>query len=137
MKQFFTLVLCALTFVCIGQGTTVEQEIDPRLYETFDAAYLEGLHEKNSFLLTYFTLYLDKGWRIQDFPEGKISNFDMIDFDSEDLLEINIYKLIKKYGLHRSKQANSYYRIGSSSKVLIILSEDQFAEIFNTATGRS
>lgn len=127
-----TLILFSLTFNAFSQTTV---EIDERLYDVFDAKYLETLQEKNPFLIQYYNFYLDNAYQIAPIAEGKEANFKTVEI--EDVTSFNILKIQQDQSLTRSYEQQTYYKIKGKNKLLILRSEKDFARRLNQHLGRT
>ncbi|MEM7106014.1 MAG: hypothetical protein AAF502_22955 [Bacteroidota bacterium] len=137
MKSLFTLILFVLPLIGFSQTSGLStQTLDQRLIDAFEPEYLQNLQSSNAFLIEYYTIFLDHGYEIQEFPEGKLAHMESVDIEAEELENFNVLHVIRKYELERSSQAFKYYRLGDTQKVLVLYSEDHFAKKLNELTGR-
>ncbi|MEM6725521.1 MAG: hypothetical protein AAF598_15885 [Bacteroidota bacterium] len=133
MKLMYTLLfLVGLSPILIAQS----QEVDQRLVDALGQETVDDLSVKSPFLLEYKTALLDHSWEIQDFPEDKLASMPEINLKRSELRNPNVLIWMKKLNLTRAKDHHKYYRIGRSNQVLVLFSEDHFAEQFNKLSGR-
>lgn len=133
MKSFFTFLLIVLALGVQAQSTS---NVDTRLIDALGTETVEYLQKNNPFLIQYQTIQLDHVWEIQTFPEGKLADMPEVNLRKSDLKNPNVLLWIKKFNLKRAQDYHTYYRIGRSDQVLVLFSEDHFAQQFNKLTGR-
>lgn len=131
-----TLIIYLLLFsplLLIGQSETTPT-IDSRLYDVFDADFLETLQEKAPSQIQYYNFFLDNVYHIEALPNGKTTQYEAVTID--DLDNINILKIINEQQLKRDYNHMTFYKIANTNKILVLLSEKAFAKKFNLHTGR-
>ena len=104
---------------------------DARLSEAFDQAFVTKLQKENPALVLYYNFYLDSAYYISILPADKnefLETLESIDVDNNiETSEINILK----YDLKLSFDQRTYYRIGSSDRVMIFYSGQELNDKFN------
>lgn len=103
---------------------------DRRLTEVFEKDYIQKLETENPQIVQYYNYFLDNSYYIDPFPLGK--DFEYSTVEIGDIRNINPLKL----NLKRSKDKRTYYRIGTSDKLLVFYSEDEFAKKLNAQLGK-
>jgi hypothetical protein len=108
---------------------------DARLYAAFDSAYLETLRRDNPVLLLRWNYYLDNAFVISDFPpqKGDIAQYQEVQIS--DISNFNILVLEKAQRLARDWDKTTFYRIGSTNKVLMYFSGKDFNRKFREWVG--
>lgn len=143
MKSLCAPLFLLISFSAFAQ-TTLETtkitnetkvEIDERLYDVFDANYLEKLQTVNPFVIQRWNFYLDNAWYITDYPEAKgTPNYQSISV--VDLENLNILKLEKEQTLRKDFEKQMMYQIEGTQKVLVYHSGRKFNQMLNEHLGR-
>ncbi len=101
---------------------------DQRLYQVYEADYIDQLLEHNPFLIKRWNFYLDHAFSIIDDVPGKTQYTSEISIDNLD--EINILLLEKELGLTHSYDLPVIYKIKNTNKCLVYQPGEKFAEAF-------
>jgi hypothetical protein len=135
MRTFFTLLLIA-TLSTLGMGqTNTPTEIDARLFDVYEADYLENLLENNPFLIQRWNFFLDNSYYIMDLAAEKgPQSLPVIQID--DLENLNILLLQKELELTRQHDKMTAYKIAGTDKALVFRSGKEFTELLNKHLGR-
>lgn len=133
-KVFLVFMILSLPLITIAQSET-KPEIDKRLYEVFEADFLEKMQIEKPHFIQYQNFYLDNSYDIIDFPKGKVSEYPIIEI--ENLEEFNILQLKKKGIFKTSQDYPNFYIIKDSNKILMILSNKEFLKQLNQHLGRT
>ncbi|MBI5917310.1 MAG: hypothetical protein HY842_18225 [Bacteroidetes bacterium] len=127
----FFFILSIATFVkAQSQLAHTEVPIDSRLFEAFGGDYLENLKTANPFLLQRWNFYLDNSWYLTDFPTEK-DRPDYATIRIDDLENINILVLEKKFGMKRDWNKIAIFKIENTDKALVLISGKAFNEKLN------
>ena len=119
-------LLLALT---VSAQSPIPTQPDERLYEVFEADYLQRIADNFPQQIQRMNYYLDHAWYISDFVEGK-HRLDG-EIDVEDVSNINIYELEKTTSsLKRSVERRMIYRIKGTNKLLIYYHTGEFLRRF-------
>jgi len=127
------MTLC-LPLITIAQNET-KPEIDKRLYEVFEADFLEKMQQEKPHFIQFQNFYLDNSYEIVDFPEGKTSEYPIIVI--EDLENINIIALKNQDAFKTNQDYPNFYIIKDSGKMLMILSNKAYIKKLNQYLGRT
>ena len=134
-KVFFIGFILTLPLFTFAQNESTTTTIDKRLYEVFEAEFLESLQSQSPSQLQYYNFFLDNIYEIKDLPKGKNSNYPTVAIPN--LKHINILKLINDLQLKRDYNSPTIYSIANTNKLLILIPEKEFVKKFNEATGRT
>ncbi len=108
---------------------------DSRLYECFDKTYIKQLKDKNPALIVYYNYYLDNSFFISELPSEKINSNKIPKLKLLEKFKNSKTKIAKlnilKYDVKRYYDRNSYYRMGTSNKVVVFYSEKEFMIKYN------
>ncbi len=115
------LLLMVLPLTAWSQGA-----VDERLYEVFDADYLERLQTENPFLIKYYTFCLDNSYRIETLPSDKTT--DLKEVIIPDLGNMNILKILGEQQLQRASDYDVFYKIKGTDKVLVVIAGKKILE---------
>jgi hypothetical protein len=126
MKAIFTGVLLLLISSVFAQTAAQVTEPDPRLYEVYEADYLQRLLSENPFLIKRWNYYLDHAYEIIDAVPGKTDGRPEVSIP--DLNHINILLLEKEQGLTHDYNIPVIYNIKNTNKCLVYLPGKKFAE---------
>lgn len=132
------LLLLSLQLLSAQTSTTHSPAVpDARLYAAFDSAYLETLRRDNPTLLLRWNYYLDNAFVISDFPpqKGDIAQYPEVLIP--DVANVNIFVLEKNQRLARDWNKATFYRIGSTDKVLIYYSGKDFNRKFRESLSKT
>lgn len=131
MRLFFTVSLLLLSGMLFAQSAvTLSSEIDERLYETYDEAYLLTLQKSHPVLLQRLNYYLDNAWYITEYPKEKAA-VDLPTVSITDTQNVNIFLLEREQQLQRDPNKQMIYQIENSDKVLVYHSTKRFNDNFN------
>jgi len=103
---------------------------DARLYECFDSLFIETQLTDNPDIILYYNYFLDHSYYLTDLPpkEDFIATLKSIDFpDDEDLTNLNVLK----YKLELSNDKITYYRLGTSDRVIVFYEGNEITRRFN------
>lgn len=103
---------------------------DARLYAAFDSTYITTLQRDNPALLLRWNYYLDNAFVISDFPSQKGDIAQYPEVQIPDISNFNILVLEKTQRLARDWNKTTFYRIGSTNKVLMYFSGKDFNRKF-------
>ena len=134
-KVFFIGFILTLPLFTFAQNESTTTTIDKRLYEVFEAEFLERLQSQSPSQLQYYNFFLDNIYEIKELPQGKTSTYPTVEITNLD--DINILKLINDLQLKRDYNSPTIYSIANTNKLLILISEKEFVKKFNEATGRT
>lgn len=134
-KVLFMGFIFMLPLFTFAQNESATPPIDKRLYDVFEADFLEALQRLSPSQLQYYNFFLDNIYEIKELPEGKTSTYPTVEI--ADLDNINILKLINDLELKRDYNSPTIYLIANTNKLLVLISEKEFVKKFNTATGRT
>lgn len=134
-KILFIGFLLILPSLIIAQSETTTPTIDERLYEVFEVDFLERLQAQSPSQLQYYNFFLDNAYQIETLKAGKTSTYKEVIID--DLENVNILKIIKDQQLKRDYNNRTFYKIADTNKLLVLISEKEYAKKFNQYTGRT
>jgi hypothetical protein len=126
MKPILTFLLLLLINIVFAQAPTLEPEPDQRLYEVYEADYINRLLTENPFLIKRWNYYLDHAYQIIDVVPGKTDGQPQVIIP--DLNNINILLLEKEQGLTHDYNIPVIYNIKNTNKCLVYLPGKIFAE---------
>jgi hypothetical protein len=131
MKGILTLMLLTFSILSFAQKKSSKTvEIDDRLMEVYDLAYLKNLQTQNPFLLQRWSFYLDNAYYIVDFPTTK-GNPDYPTIEVADLDNMNILLLEKSQKMTRDFDKLIKYKIKGTDKILVYYSGKEFNQKLN------
>lgn len=134
MKKILFIGLVLILPALMSAQSEPTPTIDDRLYEVFEVAFLERLQAQSPSQLRYYNFLLDNVYIIETIATGKNSNYPEVTID--DLDNINILQLINNQQLKRDYNNRTFYKIANTNKILVLISEKEFAKKFNEHTGR-
>ncbi len=127
----FVVILPTIIFAQ-SKGTPT---IDKRLYEVFEADFLEQMQRKTPAMIEYYNFFLDHAYDIQTSTKKETSTYPEITINNFE--NINILKIITDENLKRDYHNQSIYQIVGTDKLLILIAEKELAKKFNQHTGRT
>lgn len=127
MKKVLIFIIAILPLFAIAQNETTP-EIDERLYDVFEAEFLERMQKENPEFIQYQNFYLDNSYEIIPFPKGKTSQYSIIEID--DLENLNIIELKNKVVFETNPDYTNFYIIKGEDKILMIFSEKALLKKF-------
>lgn len=133
MKKIFLLLFIGFSVALSAQTETVKA--DARLYDVYEADYLNRLQTKNPALIQRWNFYLDNAWRLTRIPQGKDGEYPTVSVADVD--NINILLLQKEQNLTRDFNKRLRYRIAGTDTLIEYYSGKEFVKAFNAHTGRS
>lgn len=121
----------------VGQSQTDKEiHIDLRLFDVYEAGYLEKLKTTQPTTIQRWNFYLDNAFYIVDYPKDKgTTNFPEISIP--DLSDFNIFQLEAAFGMVRDFNKEMIYKIAGTDKVLVYYSGKRFTENLNEHLGRT
>lgn len=135
MRNIFLIGLLFILPTVIFAQSKSTLTIDERLYEVFEADFLERMQKETPAMLEYYNFFLDNAYKIQTLNKDKTSTYPKITVDNTE--DINILKLINDQKLKRDYNNQSIYQIADSNQLLILIAEKELAKKFNQHTGRT
>ncbi len=134
LLSLFWLITTAAA--AVAQSAAPPVEIDPRLYEAYEADYLKQLQTDNPTIILRWNFYLDHAFVVSDYPaeKGDISQFPIIRVADPE--RFNILVLEKEQRLARDWERPMYYRIEGTQKVLMYWSGKDFNRKFQAWLAR-
>ncbi|MCX6256288.1 MAG: hypothetical protein NTW49_00040 [Bacteroidia bacterium] len=119
-------------FYASGQNAGKSSKVipDPRLYECFDASFIQHQLDINPKLILYYNFFLDHSYYITDFPPKAdyVCNFPVIDFAAgKDLSQLNVLKSNLK--LNNKKQ--TYFQLGDRHQIIVFYTQKELTQKFN------
>ncbi len=130
---FFSLLFSCSFFTFVNaqsQSSHTTIPIDSRLLEVFSGDYLENLQTSNPFLLKRWNFYLDHSWYLTELPNEKdTGSFATIQI--EDLSDINIFLIEKKFDLNRDWDKQLVCKIEHTNQAIVLLAGKVFNEKLN------
>lgn len=129
----FLFLFSLTTFVHAQHHTNLP--IDSRLVDAFDGEYLENLKTGNPFLLQRWNFYLDHAWYLTVLPAEKAeAEYPSIRID--DVNNINILLLERKFQLRRDWDKQMIYKIEDSNQALVFIPGKEFTRKLNEHLNR-
>lgn len=129
MNNFYLAILFTLVFTgSVVAQTKANITPDQRLYECFDAGYIDHIKNNSPQLLQYLNFSLDNSYYLDEVPTEKDLFYENI--PAFDVANFNVFKL----NLKKQKSLRTYYRIGNTNKLIVFYSEDEFAKKLNEYT---
>ena len=129
-----TIIVIVLSFLGLAGIRAQEKNLlipDSRLYEAFDAAFVNKMAAENQNLLLYYNLFLDSSFFVMEIPEEKINVAEEYDpLPIPDTLEINEINILK-YDIRLDFDKRTMYRWGESCKVIVFRKGDEFTAMYN------
>ncbi len=132
----FLFLLSLTTFAYTQQQSNhTNLPIDSRLFDAFDGEYLENLRTGNPFLLQRWNFYLDNSWYLTELPTEKAqAEYPSIRID--DVNNINIFLLERKFQLRRDWEKQMIYKIEDSDQALVFIPGKDFTRKLNEYLNR-
>lgn len=124
-----------IAIIGTSNAQSSKQFPDSRLFDCFDKSYIELLESKNPDLIVYYNFFLDNSYFITELPTEKINSSKIQTLKPLDKFKnskTNIASLnILKYDVKRFYDEYSFYRIGTTNKILVFYSEKEFMIKYN------
>ena len=134
MKYCILLACFCLPFLGQTQSASAAIQIDDRLYDIYEADYLDRLLKERPFLIQKWNFYLENAYYLTD--DEKALSQDQPTIVVKDVSNINIIALMREYELLSHPQLEKSYRIANSSQVLVLRSSRDITEALNKHLGR-
>ncbi|MFT4663837.1 MAG: hypothetical protein ACI8YQ_003883 [Polaribacter sp.] len=135
MKLTWTIFYLLLLNTMFAQSDTENISHTPvpdqRLYEVYEASYINQLATENPFLIKRWNYYLDHAFYIMDAVPGKTDGKPEVTIS--DLSNINILLLEKEQKLTHDFEGTTIYKIKNINKCLVYLPGNKFVKLLNTA----
>lgn len=122
--------LLSAASIATAQATPTPVQIDPRLYEAFEADYLQRLQTEQPALILRWNYYLDHAFLISEYPPEKGDPGQFPTVQIADPAHFNIFLLEKDQPLARDWDKPMFYRIAGTQKVLMYWSGKEFNRKF-------
>lgn len=135
MKYSIFLACLLLPLFALAQQPKTDVQIDERLYEVFDDAYLERLLVERPFLIQRWNFYLDHAYYLTKDDKAERNKYPIIKV--ENMEEINIFQLERSQGLRRHPKQEMSYQIADSDWVLVYHAAATFTAQLNAHLGRT
>ncbi|MCC6725712.1 MAG: hypothetical protein IT258_14480 [Saprospiraceae bacterium] len=132
-KSYLALLIFTCLSIFVTAQTTLSHTatpIDSRLLALYSGEYLENLQTANPFLLKRLNFYLDNSWYLSELPADKALD-SQTTIHVDDLKDINILALEKRYDLHRDWEKQTVFKIENTDKALVLISGKKFNELLN------
>lgn len=130
MKHIFTFLILSCSLTLFAQPQNADVVIDQRLYEVYEASYLETIKTNNPILLQRWNFYLDHAAYITDIvAEKEYGTLPTVSISNPN--NFNIIQLEKEQKIHKDWKMQRMYKIEGTNKVLVYYSGKQFIEKFN------
>ena len=134
MKKILLVLfgLLPLPMLLQAQNQPAKTMIDPRIYAAYEREYVDRVAQNNPFLIHYWTFYLENAYYITDAPTEKTE--DAMEYSTikiDNLNNINILQLEKKYPMKHDWEDLKAYRIEGTSKLLVYHPGRLFTEKLN------
>lgn len=126
---FLVTTTFAQNVATTASPTSHTLEPDQRLYEAYDAEYIDRLVTENPFLIKRWNFYLDNAFYIMDAIPGKTETHPEIIIS--DIDNLNILLLEKELGLTHDFQRSTIYNIKDSNKCLVYWPGKKFVKKLN------
>ena len=109
---------------------TAAPQPDARLYEVYDADYLQRLQVQQPVLLYRLNYYLDHAYVVSEYPteKGDISQFPVLHVANPE--QFNILLVEKEQQVARDWEKPVFYRIDGTRKVLMYWPGKEFNQKF-------
>ncbi len=127
---FFSLLFSFSFFTFVNAQSDLSHTTTPydnRLLEVYSGDYLKSLQDTNPFLLQRLNFYLDNSWYVTELPIEK-SLDSYVTIQVEDLSNVNIFLLERKFNLNRQWEKQIVCKIENTTKALVLLSGKAFNE---------
>jgi GT2 family glycosyltransferase len=134
MKNFLLVLfgLLPLPMLLHAQNQPAKTTIDPRIYTAYEREYVDRVAQSNPFLIQYWTFYLENAYFITDMPSEKTDDaMEYTTIKIDNLNNINILQLEKKYPMKHDWDTLKAYRIEGTSKLLVYHPGRLFVEKLN------
>ena len=130
MKLTYTILILCLATSIYAQSADSKQALQPdqRLFEVYDAGYIDRLLVDNPFLIKRWNFYLEHSFSIIDAIPGKTD--EALEIIVPDLAQINILLLEKEQKLTHDHHVPVIYKIKNTNKCLVYESGKKFLESF-------
>jgi len=133
MKLTWTIFYFLLVNTFFAQSAVAQTSHTPvpdqRLYEAYDAEYIDRLTTENSFLINRWNFYLDNAFYLMDAVPGKTDAYPEIIIS--DIENVNILLLEKEQHLSHDQKAMTIYNIKNTDKCLVYLPGEKFIKLLN------
>lgn len=121
-----------------SKNAIVAQTIDERVIEALGRSQSEIIQQNSPHYLEYLNYFLDNSYFVTDLPAGKpytdISSvqpkFDNLPPASIELNNLRSFNVLQ-YEFQRKFKERTFYKIGSTGKMLVFYSEQEFVKSFN------
>ncbi|MEM1220623.1 MAG: hypothetical protein AAGH79_17000 [Bacteroidota bacterium] len=131
MRAFLLISLFVTSSASLwAQSSESTPTIDDRLYDAYEADYLERIQQNHPVQLQRMNFFLDHAYYVTDYPSGKgFENLPEIVIN--DLEKINIYNLMQAFEMTRDYETEKAYRIQGTQKALVFYTGKAFTKAFN------
>lgn len=128
----FIMKKAFLFFLFVGASILLQAQsgnYDKRLLTKFTEAQLEELKIKNPDSYAYWNFLVANSYSVMDLPAGKSSDKELkgsvkiLDMNQVNILELKLFPIANQY---------QYFRIEGTSKMLMILPEEQVKLKYNS-----
>lgn len=135
MRIVYTFAFLFLGFIALG--AQVSTTADSRILAVYPQSDIDFWTLKNPFHIQRLNYFLDHSWSLVDLPAEKVAaGTGLRQINVPDINNINILKLQNDLGLKRDANSGVYYQIEGTNKAIYFLSEKDFVQKLNVATGR-
>jgi len=130
-KNLFLFLLFSCSFFTFVNAQSelshTTTPFDSRLLKIYSGDYLENLRDANPFLFQRLNFYLDNSWYVMELPtEKSLDSYQTIQV--EDISNVNIYELERKFNLKRDWDKQTVCKIENTDKAIVLLSGKAFNE---------
>ncbi|MFH2141772.1 MAG: hypothetical protein ABIJ97_05080 [Bacteroidota bacterium] len=133
MKKLFVFNALIL-FVLMSFAQNLKTEINPKLLTKYSSDQLEIMQSENPDDLDYLNFYADHSWIIMDFPTDKPIPHQLLYLKNDETGEYTQIMSVDEIGndfnpyiykCETYKDKPLFYRIGDTSKMIKMLSENE------------
>jgi hypothetical protein len=132
MRGFLTLCLLLVGFPAFLSAQQDLPPIDERLYDVYEADYLQRLQTANPQVLQRLNFYLDHAYYLTEYPAEK-GNPEFPEVIIEDLESINILLLEKEQQLRHALDRPTQYQVKGTNLILVYLPGEKFQKDFRAS----
>jgi hypothetical protein len=132
MRGFLTLCLLLVGFPAFLSAQQDLPPIDERLYDVYEADYLQRLQTANPQVLQRLNFYLDHAYYLTEYPAEK-GNPEFPEVTIEDLESINILLLEKEQQLRHALDRPTQYQVKGTNLILVYHPGEKFQKDFRAS----
>jgi len=126
IKYYYCFLMMFVLSACSFGQPNQPLEIDKRLYDIYDDAFIDRMKSDNPFLIKRLNFYLDHSFIITDLANAKENDYPEVVIN--DLENVNILFIEKEQKLKHDFHKKVIYKIANTNKMLVYYSGKEFNE---------